>query len=244
MKILYFTATGNSLYIAKSLCGELLSIPQLIKSKTYSIEDDTVGIVFPCFYWGVPEIVENYLKKAEITADYIFAVVSYGSSVGKTFDILNNLVAIDYARSVCMVDNYVPIYDIEEELLKKDQREIDGELSKIKYDTEKKTRNFKSNKLKYYIANTSSYILKNVFSKGDRLTIDAEKCTECKTCIQVCPMDNIKFSEKIEIENRCIFCLACLHACSSYSIHAPREKSKIHYTNPKIKISEIIKSNR
>lgn len=40
MKILYFTATGNSMYIAKSLGGELLSIPQLDKVGRYDFSDD------------------------------------------------------------------------------------------------------------------------------------------------------------------------------------------------------------
>lgn len=31
MKILYFTATGNSLYVAKRLGGECYSIPKLMK---------------------------------------------------------------------------------------------------------------------------------------------------------------------------------------------------------------------
>ena len=37
MKTLYFTATGNSLYIAKSIGGELLSIPKMIKEGRYEI---------------------------------------------------------------------------------------------------------------------------------------------------------------------------------------------------------------
>ena len=40
MKVLYFTATGNCLYVAKQLGGELLSIPQLMKSGTFGIEDE------------------------------------------------------------------------------------------------------------------------------------------------------------------------------------------------------------
>jgi len=31
MKIFYFTATGNSLYIVKRIGGELCSIPQMLK---------------------------------------------------------------------------------------------------------------------------------------------------------------------------------------------------------------------
>ena len=45
MKLLYFTATGNCLSVAKRLGGEMLSIPQLMKSKTFAVEDDVVGVV-------------------------------------------------------------------------------------------------------------------------------------------------------------------------------------------------------
>lgn len=45
MKILYFTSTGNNLYIAHQLGGELLSIPQMVKDDIFDIEDESVGIV-------------------------------------------------------------------------------------------------------------------------------------------------------------------------------------------------------
>lgn len=54
MKVLYFTSTGNNLYIAESLGGELLSIPQLIKKEEYEIKDEVVGIIFPVYYGSVP----------------------------------------------------------------------------------------------------------------------------------------------------------------------------------------------
>ena len=40
MKTLYYTSTGNNLYIAKQLGGELISIPQLMKKNEFDIEDD------------------------------------------------------------------------------------------------------------------------------------------------------------------------------------------------------------
>ncbi len=49
MKTLFFTATGNSLYVAKRIGGELYSIPQLLKNNNYIIEDESVGFVFPCY---------------------------------------------------------------------------------------------------------------------------------------------------------------------------------------------------
>lgn len=66
MKILYFTATGNSLYIAKSLGGELLSIPQMVKNGFFEFTDDKIGIVFPLHAWGVPSYVADFFKKSKI----------------------------------------------------------------------------------------------------------------------------------------------------------------------------------
>ena len=48
--IFYFTATGNSLYVARELAGEsgqLYSIPQIIKDKHLDYEADEIGFVFP-----------------------------------------------------------------------------------------------------------------------------------------------------------------------------------------------------
>ena len=45
MKILYFTGTGNSLYVAKKIGGELISIPQAMKNKVFEYEDEKIGIV-------------------------------------------------------------------------------------------------------------------------------------------------------------------------------------------------------
>ncbi len=38
MKTLYFSSTGNCLYVAKCLGGECLSIPKLIKRGIYEIK--------------------------------------------------------------------------------------------------------------------------------------------------------------------------------------------------------------
>ena len=68
MKILYFTATGNSLYIAKSLAksigGEIYSIPQLVKEGTFEFNDDKIGIVFPLHAWAVPPLYRKFPEES------------------------------------------------------------------------------------------------------------------------------------------------------------------------------------
>ena len=54
MTICYFTATGNCLYVARRIGGELLSIPQLMRQDEIVIEDDAVGIVCPVYAVELP----------------------------------------------------------------------------------------------------------------------------------------------------------------------------------------------
>jgi flavodoxin len=49
MTILYFTSTGNSLYVAKQLGGKLISIPHCVKTNQYEFKDDVIGIVVPIY---------------------------------------------------------------------------------------------------------------------------------------------------------------------------------------------------
>ena len=65
MKLLYYTSTGNNLYISKELGSELLSIPQLMKNDELDIEDECVGIIFPVFFATSPKTVREFVKKSK-----------------------------------------------------------------------------------------------------------------------------------------------------------------------------------
>ena len=55
-KIYYFTGTGNSLQIAEDLSGELgeSSINKIAEYSGDLIEADTLGIIFPIYFLGLP----------------------------------------------------------------------------------------------------------------------------------------------------------------------------------------------
>ena len=130
MKILYYTSTGNNLFIAKQLGGELLSIPQLVKDNIYEIKDDSVGIVFPVFFATSPKTLREFVKKVNICADYIFLICSYGSDgdyhalkiMKKTFN--KRGININYTNSVLMVDNFLPVFDMAHEMEIKNDSDI------------------------------------------------------------------------------------------------------------------------
>ncbi len=64
-KIFYFPGTTTSHHMAQ-IIGQKIPDSELIKitfETNYGhIEDDIVGIVFPVFYYGLPEIVEVFLN--------------------------------------------------------------------------------------------------------------------------------------------------------------------------------------
>lgn len=122
MKILYFSSTGNNIYMAQSFEGQLYSIPQLLKNNKYNIRDDIVGIDFPHYYMTLPNIVAEYLKNVEMEAEYIFTLCSYGSveegairALKKCNMILEDKREINYSNTVLMVDNYLPAFDMKKE---------------------------------------------------------------------------------------------------------------------------------
>ena len=62
--ILYFTGTGNCLYVARELADEhteLLSIPQLVKQNRYTLEADEIGIVYPVYGHMPPNMVREFI---------------------------------------------------------------------------------------------------------------------------------------------------------------------------------------
>ena len=47
-----------------------------------------------------------------------------------------------------------------------------------------------------------------------KLTIDPEKCIDCKECIDICPMDAISDDfGYAQINERCVQCRICLTLC-------------------------------
>lgn len=63
--VFYFTATGNSLFVAKSLSDAPLSIPQELKKDNLTYEADEIGFVFPDYAASAPLIVREFLGKAK-----------------------------------------------------------------------------------------------------------------------------------------------------------------------------------
>ncbi len=249
MKILYFSSTGNNIYIGQVLGGELLSIPQLIKNEQYHIKDDVVGIIFPNYYITVPDIVAQYLEKVEIDADYLFTICSYGSveegavrALIKCNKILEQKCSVNYSNTVLMVDNYLPAFDMKKEKEIKKDEEIDAQILTIKNDIFNK----KQHKIPYDIEEDvllQDQQHKERFQKLIKLELTGNECIQCGVCVKVCPRANIKLEDKPVIGDNCEQCLGCVHHCVNKVIKTNMDKSSERFINSHIKLSQIIESN-
>ena len=249
MKLLYYTTTGNNLYIAKQLGGELLSIPQLIKNEEFDIEDDVVGIIFPVFFATSPKTLREFLQKADIKSDYLFLITSYGSDGDQNAlkimkDTLNQRgINVNYTNSVLMVDNFLPVFDMAREKEIKKDVDVDSEIESIKNDIINR-KEYIFDKKHFTDVENIEEILETTMTSKYHIQV-GEECNNCRICTQVCPRGNITLTEENPvIGDDCDFCLGCVQHCKVRNLKINDELNPDErYRNPNIKISEIIKSN-
>ena len=117
MKIYYFSATGNSLYVAKKIkesvenC-ELISIPKALKEEDFNVEDNVIGFVYPIHCGSLPIVVEEFISKLNIKEKpYIFAVgVTGGGEAKISFPHINEVLGDKGSLSNYLCVRYISNY--------------------------------------------------------------------------------------------------------------------------------------
>ena len=250
MKILYYTSTGNNLFIAKQLGGDLISIPQLVKNNEFDIEDDAVGIIFPVFFATSPKTLREFVEKANIKTDYLFLITTYGRDgdqnalriMKETFS--QRGINVNYTNSVLMVDNFLPVFDMAEEIELKKDLNIGDAVENIKQDILKR-REYILDKELFTDVENIEVVLETTMCEKYHIQV-GDGCSGCEICTKVCPRGNIEIiDEKPCFGDDCDFCLGCVHHCKTKTLTINDETNpNERYRNPNIRLSEIIKSNR
>ncbi len=251
--IFYFTATGNSLYVARELAGEsghLLSIPQIIKDEHLDFESDEIGFVFPDYAASAPLMVREFVSKAHFKAQYIFSVITFGNFAANVADWWDDFckekgLQNHYINTLLMVDNYLPVFDMNEQM--KIDKKISENLTQIVNDIASH-REYVSHvdaddRMKEWLKRLQE---SHFPMEAERLLrLNTETCIACGTCAAVCPHGNFRMTDThAEFSGSCEYCLACVHACPQKALTLERERNpQARFRNENVSLRDIKEAN-
>lgn len=250
--VFYFTATGNSLYVAKQLSSEIISIPQALKNKEFKFSADTVGFVFPVYSGEPPLIVSEFVKHVKIKANYVYMILTYGNdytvAAKKSKDLAeSNGINVNYIATVKTVDNFLPVFDMAQQT--RINKKCDQQITDILKDINNQKKFIPKTTLKgtmLYNAVKKMYSTHPHQINGEAILIK-DNCTGCGLCTKVCPRGIIEIRDKRAVKQvkNCDFCLACVHICPEKAIGFTfgEKNPNIRYRNENVSIDELIKSN-
>ena len=229
--VLYFTGTGNCLYVARQLAGkegEILSIPQLMRKKQFEIEADEIGLVYPIYGHMPPYMVREFIKKAQLKAEYKFAVLTYGMRKCNAVEIWDGISrktgnVFDYIGTIVMVDNWLPNFDMNEQM--KIDKHIPENLAKITSDLSNRRRWHEPVTQEEREQHEGFMSLSGLdpevgfLMKADRSFRVTDDCIRCGICTYVCPRGNYQLTgQGVKMQGDCEFCFACIQNCPQRAI--------------------------
>jgi ferredoxin len=252
--LFFFSATGNSLIVAKDLAAKLpgtqiFSIPKVINQKI-DLNADNIGLVFPVYFSGIPKIIIDFINKLESSkTKYIFAICTCGAFPMGTLLQTQKLLrakglTLNAGFSIQMPGNYLVkygAYSIEKQrnmfIKEKDRVE-----TIVKMITNQQDNKIERNNL--FINGIGNLAYKSMLPKFPTLDQNfnvIEKCNSCNTCEKVCPVQNIKIiNGRPSWQGNCEHCLACIQWCPKEAIqYSNKTLNRKRYHHPEVLVKEL-----
>ena len=250
--LFYFTGTGNSLYAARGIERDPVSIPQAIHQWPLDFTADAIGVVCPIYGHEVPSMVREFLQEAKFHTDYFYMVLTYGNRHGGAAGLAQKLcqdcgIQPSYINVLMMVDNWLPSFDMDEQKML--DKQVESQISVILADLKAKKQMISP------VSETDRIAHRQFLDRMNQLPGDAwqhlvrigDGCTGCGICQRVCPSASIRLVEgrAVHLPGNCQTCLACVHACPQKAIglSVPEKNPQARYRNEHISLQEIIQSN-
>lgn len=229
--ILYFTGTGNSLYVARQLADaqtEVLSIPQLMRQERFTFEAEEIGLVYPIYGHMPPNMVRRFLEKAQLKADYKFAVLTFGNRKCDAVEILDRTarksgIVFDYITTIMLVDNWLPNFDMAEQM--KIDKKIPEHLAEIRADLQQRKQGLQPvteqerAHHRNFISWTGIDPEVGFLLKSEQMFTVTKDCIDCGICTYVCPQGNYALTKQgVTTQGDCECCFACIQNCPQHAI--------------------------
>ena len=202
-------------------------------------------IVLPSYAYGAPKLVRKFLKAAQIRADYLAILVSYGSTPGAAGAQVKKLLSkkrqkTDLYLGIQSVENYIPIFGLdqkkkEKNLIAQDEQTLSA-AAKIIACERNKMRVF------YPLGSPISLIFRAALPLLNRLFKITDACTGCGLCVCACPGGALAYEKGKLKHNRkkCEQCQACLNICPAKAVRYWRYNEKSpRYQHPGVAVSDL-----
>jgi len=245
--MLYFSATGNSKYIAelfsRSINAMCHSIEEDVDFDNLIISEDIICFCYPIYGSRVPRLMREFaathmqsLKNKKLI---IFCTQMYFSGDGARalIDIFpHSFAEVIYAEHFLMPNNVCNVFitplpgkkTIQKYLLRANAR-MQTVCADITNGVIKK-RGFNP-------FSRALGLIQGTFFPGierwalGRVWVDND-CNECLLCVSICPTNNFEYNKTaIETKNNCMMCFRCINKCPQKAIAVSlRGKVKKQYT--------------
>jgi len=247
--IFYFTATGNSKFIAERISAEtgdrLINIAECVQNGNFNFDvagDEAVGVVTPVYFIGIPMIVAEFLRKLEIPRKpgvYFYVILNCGGTTGGAEKTIPSSFRVDAVFDVATVSNYTPLHQMDSEecvreRLDSAEREIGGIVKHIKA---RDAGVFITHAGRFpHLLTFFGYPLYKYGRRTAKFAVNGN-CTGCGLCERVCPRKAIKLEngKPAWVVPRCEICLGCLHRCPVSAIsYGKKSIGRGRFLNPRI----------
>lgn len=252
--LFYFSATGNSLVVARDIAeglpeAKLCAISQVIGGDL-PLEAECIGIIYPVYFAGLPRIVSDFIatlnpKKVK----YIFVVCTFGAfAAGSLLMAKEQLTALGIPMNagyyVPMPGNYIVKYGAyKKEKQEKMFRKARESVRRIVEDViNQKNIPVKSGNFLFNMIGNSIYKSKlPQFPTLDRNFAANGKCTMCGICVKVCPVKNIRIEgNRPQWQGNCEHCMACIQWCPVEAIeYSAATEGRERYRHPDITVNDL-----
>lgn len=215
--IYWFSATGNSRHVGLRLSELLGDIRLEITHDTNITKGTKTILVFPCFFWGVPQIVKELLQKTKWEQeDKVYCVVTCGGFLGTTANRITEIIkpAKALVYEIPMETNYLVYHEIEEEeVIIRKLKDADRKIEAIAEEIREGNSSYRSNPLLAPVGKVVSLLYEN--QRKTESFYATDQCIGCGLCERDCPDQAIQLqdSRPVWTKQRCQHCLRCLHYC-------------------------------
>ena len=255
--IIYFTGTGNSLAVARSLAGKLtgtniVSVSSILAHPGFTVVSDTCGIIFPVYCQDAPEIVKRAVGSIKIPAStYVYAVATHNGDPGYSHFTLDRILRkkrqhLRAGFAVLMPGNSIAPFDYtnsNEETtrrLQSAETSIDGIAADI--NARKSIPYMGSNSLRKHLRGLRNAFRHRVIYKVPKSFWVMDSCNRCGLCARICPEQNISITpDGLVWHSHCQMCYACIHWCPQRAVQNGKGTiDRKRYHHPEISPKDML----